>query len=62
VRGLGRLRTITTRVDEETVALIEFIARKDNTTKSEVVRRAINLYVLFKQQDRPEPRRIRVIA
>jgi predicted transcriptional regulator len=59
---MGRLRTITTRVDEETAALIEFIARRDNTTKSEVIRRAINLYVLYKQQDRQEPRKIRVIS
>jgi predicted transcriptional regulator len=59
---MGRLRTLTTRVDEETAALIEWIARRDNTTKSEVVRRAINLYIMYKQEDRPEPRKIRVIA
>jgi len=59
---MARLRTITTRVDEETAALIEWIAKRDNTTKSEVIRRAINLYITYKQEDRPEPRKIRVIA
>jgi predicted transcriptional regulator len=59
---MGRLRTLTTRVDEETARLIEFIARRDNTTKSEVIRRAINLYIMYKQEDRPEPRKLRVIA
>jgi predicted transcriptional regulator len=59
---MSRLKTLTTRVDEETVALIDFIARRDNTTKSEVIRRAINLYVLLKQEDRPEPRKLRVVV
>jgi predicted transcriptional regulator len=58
---MGRLKTITTKVDEKTAEAIEFIARRDNTTKSEVIRRAIDLYILFKQQDRPEPRKLRVL-
>jgi predicted transcriptional regulator len=53
---MGRLRTITTRVDEETAKLIKFIAEGDNTTKSEAIRRAINLYILFKQQDKQQDR------
>jgi predicted transcriptional regulator len=62
VRATGRLKVVTTRVDEETNRMLEFIARRDNTTKSEVVRRAINLYVLFKLQVRIEPKKMRVIA
>lgn len=61
MRATGRLKVVTTRVDEETDRLLEFIARRDNTTKSEVVRRAINLYVLFKLQVRAEPKKIRVV-
>lgn len=58
------MRIVSFRIDDETFNVLSEISRKTNTSKSEVVRRALKRYLSHKTPDeRPDvqPKKIRII-
>jgi len=57
------MRVITFKVDEELLERLDYYARLKGVTRSEVIRKAIELYLkLDEYKVRPQPRIIRLNA
>jgi len=55
------LKTITLKLDEETVKILDDLAKQKGTTRSDIIRRAIELYLTLERKKWvPKPRIVRL--
>jgi metal-responsive CopG/Arc/MetJ family transcriptional regulator len=58
VRGLGRLRSITIRLEQELLDKINEIAQQKNTSRGAVIRMAVEHYIRYIEQQQQQQQEV----
>jgi metal-responsive CopG/Arc/MetJ family transcriptional regulator len=54
VRGLGRLRSVNFRLEQELLAKVDEIAQQKNTSRGAVIRMAVEHYIRYIEQEQQQ--------
>jgi metal-responsive CopG/Arc/MetJ family transcriptional regulator len=60
--GVTCMKVVSFKIEEDLLELLEEYSKKRNTTKSEIIRRALRSYIMRNSETPFETRRIRIVT
>jgi metal-responsive CopG/Arc/MetJ family transcriptional regulator len=60
--GVTCVKVVSFKIEEDLLELLEEYSKKRNTTKSEIIRRALRSYIMRNSETPFETRRIRIVT
>jgi hypothetical protein len=60
--GVTCMKVVSFKIEEDLLELLEEYSKKRNTTKSEIIRRALRSYIMKNSETPFETRRIRIVT